>query len=143
VQSPETYLGTFRAQYSQAVHTGKPWTYTAASHPYINDLQLQGEWRVENQKIVAGTGAHIVFRYVAPRIYVVAAPPAGAAGALSPNVDGKALRASGRARRSVPAGTSCDGRPHARSHGAARHEPVLVHLRLKAQPLPRRRGRAR
>jgi len=28
---------------------------------------------------------------VAPRIYVVAAPPAGAPGALSANVDGKAL----------------------------------------------------
>ena len=91
VQSPETYLGTFRAQYSQVVHAGKPWRYTAASHPYINDLQLQGEWRVENQKIIAGNDAHLVFRYVAPRIYVVAAPPAGAAGALSPNVDGKTL----------------------------------------------------
>ena len=30
-------------------------------------------------------------RYVAPRIYVVAAPPAGAAGSLSASVDGKAL----------------------------------------------------
>jgi cytochrome c biogenesis protein CcdA/thiol-disulfide isomerase/thioredoxin len=91
VQTPETYLGTFRAHYSQTVHADRPWSYTAALKPYINDVQLQGQWRVENQKIVAGTGAHLVLRYVAPRIYVVAAPPAGAAGGLSASVDGKAL----------------------------------------------------
>jgi hypothetical protein len=91
VQTPETYLGTFRAQYSQTVHAGRSWTYTAALAPHVNDVQLQGQWRVENQKIVAGAGAHLVLRYVAPRIYVVAAPPTGGAGALSATVDGKAL----------------------------------------------------
>ena len=36
-------------------------------------------------------GAHLLLRYVAPRIYVVAAPPRGAAGSLSASVDGKLL----------------------------------------------------
>jgi hypothetical protein len=73
------------------VHAGRLWNYTAALHPYVNDVQLQGRWRVGKQKIVAGAGAHLILRYVAPRIYVVAAPPAGGAGALSAKVDGTAL----------------------------------------------------
>jgi hypothetical protein len=91
VQTPETYLGTFRARYSQAVHPGTFWNYTAAAHPYINEVQLQGRWRVEKQQIVAGKGAHLLLRYVAPRIYVVAAPPGGSAGSISASVDGKPL----------------------------------------------------
>ena len=91
VQTPETYLGTFRAQYSQTVHANKTFDYTAEPHPYVNEVELQGQWSVQNQKIVAGTGAHLLLRYVAPRIYVVAAPSAGAAGSLSASVDGKAL----------------------------------------------------
>ena len=66
-------------------------TYRAANDPYVNDVQLQGQWRVEKQKIVAGPARTSLLRYVAPRIYVVAAPPAGTAGALSANIDGKAL----------------------------------------------------
>jgi cytochrome c biogenesis protein CcdA/thiol-disulfide isomerase/thioredoxin len=92
VQTPETYLGTFRAQYSQEIHANTPFSYTPAGKSYVNDVQLQGQWRVEDQKIVAGKGAHLLLQYVAPRIYVVAAPPAGASGSISANVDGKNLR---------------------------------------------------
>jgi len=91
VQTPETYLGTFRARYSQQVHANTSFDYTPAVNPYVNEVQLQGHWRVEAQKIVAGKGAHLLLRYVAPRIYVVAAPPRGAAGSLSASVDGKLL----------------------------------------------------
>jgi cytochrome c biogenesis protein CcdA/thiol-disulfide isomerase/thioredoxin len=92
VQTPETYLGSFRAQYSQEIHANTPFSYTPAGKSYVNDVQLQGQWRVEDQKIVAGKGAHLLLQYVAPRIYVVAAPPAGASGSISANVDGKNLR---------------------------------------------------
>jgi cytochrome c biogenesis protein CcdA/thiol-disulfide isomerase/thioredoxin len=91
VQTPETYLGTFRARYSQQVHANTSFDYTPAVNPYVNEVQLQGHWRVEAQKIVAGKGAHLLLRYVAPRIYVVAAPPRGGAGSLSASVDGKLL----------------------------------------------------
>ena len=73
------------------MHADKAFDYTAEPHPYVNEVELQGQWSVQNQKIVAGAGAHLLLRYVAPRIYVVAAPPAGAAGSLSASVDGKAL----------------------------------------------------
>ena len=88
VQTPETYLGTFRAHYSQTVHPGASFNYTPEGTSYVNDVQLVGHWRVEDQKIVAGVGAHLLFKYVAPRIYVVAAPPLGASGAISATVDG-------------------------------------------------------
>jgi thiol-disulfide isomerase/thioredoxin len=91
VQTPETYLGTFRAHYSQTVHANAFFDYVPAASPYLNEVQLQGQWRVEGQKIVAGKGAHLLLRYVAPRIYVVAAPTAGAAGSISASVDGRVL----------------------------------------------------
>jgi cytochrome c biogenesis protein CcdA/thiol-disulfide isomerase/thioredoxin len=91
VQTPETYLGTFRAHYSQTVHANTFFDYVPAASPYLNEVQLQGQWRVEAQKIVAGKGAHLLLRYVAPRIYVVAAPTAGAAGSISASVDGRVL----------------------------------------------------
>ena len=91
VQTPETYLGTFRAQYRQEVHAGRAWNYVPASRPALNDVQLQGTWRVEDQKIVAGPRAHLLLQYVAGRIYVVAAPPGAAAGSIAGTLDGRLL----------------------------------------------------
>jgi hypothetical protein len=48
---------------------------------------------MEAQRLVAGPGAHLLFQYTAPRIYVVAAPPADSAGRISATVDGRAHRA--------------------------------------------------
>ena len=81
-QTPETYLGTYRAHaYTPAAprRTATPTTRRAGQRAE-NDVALAGHWRVESHQIVAGPGAHLLFRYSAPRIYVVAAPPAGAAG---------------------------------------------------------------
>ena len=93
VQTPETYLGTYRAEaYTQTLHANKTWSYVAPKQTSQNSVQLQGNWRVENQKIVAGPGARLHFRYIAPRIYLVAAPPAGSPRTLSAMVDGGASR---------------------------------------------------
>src|SRR6185437_9504668 len=46
VQTPETYLGTFRARYSQQVHANTSFDYTPAVNPYVNEVQLEGHWRV-------------------------------------------------------------------------------------------------
>ena len=89
IQTPETYLGNERGQYSQTVHPGKAFAYTPEPKPFLNEVELQGTWRVESQRIVSGPGAHLLFRYTAPRIYVVAAPPAGAQGQISATVDGR------------------------------------------------------
>jgi cytochrome c biogenesis protein CcdA/thiol-disulfide isomerase/thioredoxin len=77
VQTPETYLGTFRAAgYRQKLEAGHDHDYGAGSPVELNEVQLAGRWKVEKESIVAGTGAILRFRYSAPRIYLVAAPPA-------------------------------------------------------------------
>ena len=93
VQTPETYLGTFRAHYSQTVHAeqavrrtraaAKPVRQRRAAPGAAGASRIRRSWRARARTSL--------LRYVAPRIYVVAAPPAGAAGSLSASVDGKAL----------------------------------------------------
>jgi cytochrome c biogenesis protein CcdA/thiol-disulfide isomerase/thioredoxin len=88
VQTPETYLGSERGTYRQGLHVGKAFEYTADPAAPLNEVELKGTWQAEKQRIVAGPGAHLIFRYIAPRIYVVAAPPTGTEGRISPTVDG-------------------------------------------------------
>jgi cytochrome c biogenesis protein CcdA/thiol-disulfide isomerase/thioredoxin len=77
VQTPETYLGTFRAAgYRQKLDSGREHDYGAGSPVELNEVQLAGRWKVQKEFIVAGKGAILRFRYSAPRIYLVAAPPA-------------------------------------------------------------------
>ncbi len=93
VETPETYLGTYRAEaYTQKLHANRAWRYVAPKATSPNSVQLDGSWKVEKQKIVAGPGARLHFSYVAPRIYLVAAPPAGSPRTLSAMVDGGASR---------------------------------------------------
>jgi thioredoxin family protein len=75
VETPETYLGTYRAQaYTQALQPNADVDYGAPAAVPTNAVELAGHWRVESHQIVAGAGAKLLFEYVAPRIYVVAAP---------------------------------------------------------------------
>jgi cytochrome c biogenesis protein CcdA/thiol-disulfide isomerase/thioredoxin len=89
VQTPETYLGTYRAQgYTQKLHPNTDFDYGPPTSTRPNTVALVGSWRVESHRIVAGAGAKLVFEYVAPRIYVVAAPPVTGPVALGVSVDG-------------------------------------------------------
>jgi cytochrome c biogenesis protein CcdA/thiol-disulfide isomerase/thioredoxin len=90
VRTPETYLGTFRAAgYAQHLHPGVDWDYGAAAGTATNTVALAGHWIVKSHQIVAGAGARLLFNYVAPRIYLVAAPPSAGAVTLGVSVDGK------------------------------------------------------
>jgi cytochrome c biogenesis protein CcdA/thiol-disulfide isomerase/thioredoxin len=89
VETPETYLGTYRAQgYTQKLHPNTDFDYGPQASTRPNTVALAGRWRVESHRIVAGAGAKLVFEYVAPRIYVVAAPPGAGPVALGVSVDG-------------------------------------------------------
>jgi cytochrome c biogenesis protein CcdA/thiol-disulfide isomerase/thioredoxin len=89
VETPETYLGTSRAQgYAQQLHPDTDFDYGPQTSTRPNTVALAGHWRVESHQIVAGAGATLVFEYVAPRIYVVAAPPGTGPVALGVSVDG-------------------------------------------------------
>jgi Thioredoxin like C-terminal domain len=90
VRTPETYLGTYRAAaYTQHLHPGADWNYGAAAGTATNTVALSGHWKVESHQIVAGAGARLLFDYIAPRIYLVAAPPAAGAVTLGVTVDGR------------------------------------------------------
>jgi cytochrome c biogenesis protein CcdA/thiol-disulfide isomerase/thioredoxin len=92
VQTAETYLGTYRAAaYTQHLHPGGDWNYGGATTTATNTVALAGHWDVESHQIVAGAGARLLFDYIAPRIYLVAAPPASAAVSLGVTVDGTRL----------------------------------------------------
>jgi cytochrome c biogenesis protein CcdA/thiol-disulfide isomerase/thioredoxin len=89
VATPETYLGTYRAAgYTQHLHEGSDFDYRAPSSVAQNTVALVGNWDVESHQIVAGAGAHLLFSYIAPRIYVVAAPPSSGAATIGVSVDG-------------------------------------------------------
>jgi len=89
VQTPETYLGTSRAQgYTQQLHPNADFDYGPQTSARPNTIALAGHWRVESHQIVAGAHARLVFEYVAPRIYVVAAPPGAGPATLGVSVDG-------------------------------------------------------
>jgi cytochrome c biogenesis protein CcdA/thiol-disulfide isomerase/thioredoxin len=94
VDTQETYLGTYRAlAYAMPVTVGHQDHYAWPSSVPQNKVALAGQWSVDSHQIVAGKDAHLLFRYQAPRIYVVAAPPSGGAVTLGVKVDGKRLRA--------------------------------------------------
>jgi cytochrome c biogenesis protein CcdA/thiol-disulfide isomerase/thioredoxin len=89
VETPETYLGTHRAQaYTQHLQPNVDADYGAPVSAPTNAVELAGHWRVESHQIVAGAGAKLLFEYVAPRIYVVAAPPKSGQVTLGVSVDG-------------------------------------------------------
>ena len=89
VETPETYLGTYRAQaYTQALQPNTDDDYGAPAAVPTNAVELAGHWRVESHQIVAGAGAKLLFEYVAPRIYLVAAPPKTGPVTLGVSVDG-------------------------------------------------------
>ncbi len=133
VRTPETYLGTYRAAaYSQKLHPGEDWDYGAATGTAANTVALAGRWTVESHQIVAGAGARLLFNYIAPRIYLVAAPPRARAGHARRHGRRQAAGAGARARRRpVPARPPGGGRAApARPVRPGRHDPLLVHVRL-------------
>ena len=90
VRTPETYLGTYRAAgYVQQMHEGRSATYSAPRTFQPGNVVLTGTWLVQSHQIVAGKNAHLLFKYTAPRIYLVAGPPAGSSAVLGITVDGK------------------------------------------------------
>jgi cytochrome c biogenesis protein CcdA/thiol-disulfide isomerase/thioredoxin len=94
-QTPETYLGSERAQYYDG--TGP---YQAGAHQFTapatlaaNEFSLSGNWTVAAQSITAGSGAVITESYHASRVYL----DVGGTGTLTVTSGGttKTIRVSG------------------------------------------------
>jgi cytochrome c biogenesis protein CcdA/thiol-disulfide isomerase/thioredoxin len=75
--TPETYLGSERGSYAQAIARGVMHRYTEPASTTANQVTLQGSWKVEAQYLTAGRGASIRLRYQARRAYLVLGEVAG------------------------------------------------------------------
>ena len=93
VATPETYLGWYRAEaYLQPIYHSQRNDYVPPPIALPQNLiALSGNWTVGYQNALAGPGARLRFRYMAPRIYLVAAPPTGRAVTIGVTVDGRRL----------------------------------------------------
>jgi len=79
------------AAYHQPLKAGRDAGYPAPARVAQNQVALTGHWDVEQHQIVAGRDARLLFRYTAPRIYLVAAPPTGRSADIHVHVDGRRL----------------------------------------------------
>jgi hypothetical protein len=72
LDTPETYLGTERAQgFAQAPQPGTH-SYPGASSPELNQFALRGTWTVTSQAATpAAPGGSIQARFKAARVYLV------------------------------------------------------------------------
>jgi cytochrome c biogenesis protein CcdA/thiol-disulfide isomerase/thioredoxin len=77
-RTPETYLGSERGTYSQAIAKGVMHRYSEPASTPANQVALQGSWKVGGQYLTAGPGASIRLRYQARRAYLVLGQAAGA-----------------------------------------------------------------
>ena len=77
---------------SSSSHPGSDFDYGAPAGGRRTPSPSPATGRWSSHQIVAGAGAHLLFRYMAPRIYLVAAPPAGGARHARRHVDGSRRR---------------------------------------------------
>ncbi len=88
--TPETYLGTARAQ---GWVGGEPLpgmhTYAPVAYPLpLNDFAYGGTWTIGLQQARAGSDATIDARTMARNVYIVLSPPSHGAGSIAVSVDG-------------------------------------------------------
>ena len=69
--TPETYLGSERGSYAQAIVQGVMHRYSEPASTIANQVTLQGSWKVGTQYLTAGRSASIRLRYQARRAYLV------------------------------------------------------------------------
>ena len=95
--TPETYVGTTRAQgftSAGAAHDGTH-TYPAApSSLPLSTFALSGTWTADGEHAVAGSGAAIDAEVQGKDVYLVLAPPHGGSGHVRVLLDGRPIPAS-------------------------------------------------
>lgn len=75
-QSPETYLGSARAEYYYPTGSLKSQTKTFTLSPTIplNSFSLGGEWIIQDEKIIAGKDAVLKYHFKANKVFLVMSP---------------------------------------------------------------------
>ncbi|MFL6062717.1 MAG: redoxin domain-containing protein, partial [Marmoricola sp.] len=86
--SPETYLGSARAQYyagPQALKKGTRTFTFAKLHPGNAEFGLAGTWTVTPEELTSGPGAQLRLNFLAKKVYL----DVGGTGTVSVTVDGR------------------------------------------------------
>lgn len=75
-QSPETYLGSARAEYYYPTGSLKSQTktFTLSSKIPLNTFSLGGEWTIQDEKIIAGKNAVLNYQFKANKVFLVMSP---------------------------------------------------------------------
>jgi cytochrome c biogenesis protein CcdA/thiol-disulfide isomerase/thioredoxin len=94
--TPETYLGTARAQgWVTAPKTGThDYGAGAAATLPLNDFLYSGRWTISEQPAVAGPGAAIDVEFQAKHVYLVLSSPGGRPLPVQVQLDGRPIPAS-------------------------------------------------
>jgi cytochrome c biogenesis protein CcdA/thiol-disulfide isomerase/thioredoxin len=91
--SPETYIGTDRAQgFAGTPPTAGTHTYRAPAHLALSRFALGGTWTIAGQAATADARATIDATVRARFVYLVLSPPAGRHGGVDVTLDGRAPR---------------------------------------------------
>ena len=86
--SPETYLGSARAQYFSGKEPLADGTHTYAFgtlHPGNAEFSLSGTWTVHDEELTAGPGAQLRLNFLAAKVYL----DVGGSGTVTSTVDGR------------------------------------------------------
>ncbi len=128
-QSPETYLGSDRAQFHDGGHyaNGRQ-TFTTPStvKPYY--YGLGGAWKIGSESITSASNASITLRYHASKAYL----DVGGTGTLTVDDNGvtKVLHVSRRTGHLHRRRSRLPGERHGHDPALTRPERLLLHLRL-------------
>ncbi len=91
--TPETYLGTERAQDWIDPPVPGARAYGSPSFPFpLNEFAYGGTWSIGPQQALAISGARILAEVQAKNVYIVLSPPAHGAGRVAISVDGHATK---------------------------------------------------
>jgi cytochrome c biogenesis protein CcdA/thiol-disulfide isomerase/thioredoxin len=93
VSTPESYLGSERAENftNGLIESGRQ-TFTLTK-PNENELSYGGEWKIEDQPVTAGKGARLDLNFGARRVYLVLGSP-GKPRRMKVMLDGKPIAAA-------------------------------------------------
>jgi cytochrome c biogenesis protein CcdA/thiol-disulfide isomerase/thioredoxin len=87
--TPETYLGTARAQGWLDGPKAGTFTYPSPTLPFpVNDFGYGGSWQIGGQQALALKNATIDAEVQAKNVYIVLSPPAHGTGSVAVSVDG-------------------------------------------------------
>ena len=92
--SPETYIGSDRAQGFVAANTPRAGTHTYPPAPgklELSSFALSGPWTVDGEHAVARAGAGLTAEVQGKDVYLVMSPPPGRPGAVHVLLDGKPI----------------------------------------------------